>query len=141
MQGRGRRLLLIAAGAIAVWFFVVLFGWAIRPQHDSIPVGVDYDAAPQRLISQKITCNTLFSGSAHDGPLPTLRILHNTLAFGFQQLKYQRDGCTLVQRDARIVFGLDTVGAIIGVGGLVYFAIRKEREPAGSHRDPEPSYA
>ena len=32
-------------------------------------------------------------------------------------------------------------GAIVGVGGLVYFAIRKEREPAGSHRDPEPSYA
>ena len=139
MQGRGRRLLLIAAGAVAVWYLVVLFGWAIRPQHDAIPIGIDYDALPsQRPVSQKVTCNTMFASTAHSGALPTLRILKT---LNVPPFKYQRDACTLVQRDARIVFGLDTLGAIVGVGGLVYFAIRKEREPAGSHRDPEPSYA
>ncbi len=138
MQGRGRRILLIAAGAVAVWYLVVLIGWAIRPQHDAIPIGIDYDAPVARPISQKVTCNSLFNGTAHDGALPTLRILKAVNAPPF---RYQRDACTLVQRDARIVFGLDTLGAIAGVGGLVYFAVRKEREPAGSHRDPEPSYA
>jgi len=136
-----RRILLIAAGAVAVWYIVILFSWAVRPLHDSIPIGTDFDAAPQRLVSQDVTCNGLFDSSAHDGPLPVLRVLTNTAAANFQQFRYQREACTLVQRDARIVFALDTLGAIVVISGLLYFGLRTPKEPAGSHRDPAPAVA
>lgn len=136
-----RRILVIAAGAVAVWYIVILFSWALRPLHDSVPIGIDFNAAPQRLVSQKVTCNGLFASTAHDGTLPTLRVLKDNGDPKFQQFSYQREACTLVQRDARIVFGLDTLGAIVVISGLLYFGLRTPREPAGSHRDPAPAVA
>jgi hypothetical protein len=132
---------LLIAGAVAIWYLVVLFSWGLRPLHDAIPIGTDYDASPQRLVSQDVTCNGLFDSSAHDGPLPVLRVLKNTKAFNFQQFQYQREACTLVQRDARIVFALDTLGAIVVISGLTFVALRTPKEPAGSHRDPSPAVA
>ena len=136
-----RRILLLAAGAVAVWYIVILFTWAVRPLHDAIPIGNDFNAAPQRLVSQDVTCNGLFDSTAHDGPLPTLRRLKPNGDPKFQQFAYQREACTLVQRDARIVFALDTMGAIVVITGLLYFGLRTPREPAGSHRDPAPAVA
>jgi hypothetical protein len=119
MQGRGRRILLLAAGGVAVWYLVVLFSWALRPLHDAIPVGVNpRDGKP---VSQEVSCNTLFAGHAHEGALPTLP---TRLPLYGQQYVYNRDACTLVQRDARIVFTLDTLGAIVVIGGLLYIALR-----------------
>src|SRR4051812_35607896 len=140
MQGRSRRIVLLAAAAVVVWYVVVLFGWAVRPLHDSVPIGIDFDAKAPHLISADVTCNTLFAGSAHDGPLPVLRVLtKNTPAPNFQQFAYQRDVCTATQRDARIVFALDTLGMLVTVGGLTSLVVRRPREPAGSHRDPAPN--
>lgn len=119
MQGRGRRILLLAAGAVAVWYLVVLFSWAVRPLHDAIPVGVNpRDGKP---VSQEVACNTLFATYAHEGALPTLP---TRLPIYGQQYEYNRTACTLVQRDARVVFGLDTLGAIVVIGGLLYVALR-----------------
>ena len=132
---------MIAAGAVAVWYVVIVFSWAVRPLHDSIPIGNDFNAVPQRLVSQDVTCNGLFDSAAHDGPRPTLRLLKDNGDPAFQQFKYQREACTLVQRDARIVFALDTLGAIVVISGLLYFALRTPKEPAGSHRDPAPAVA
>lgn len=109
----------MAAGAVAVWYLVVLFSWAVRPLHDAIPVGTNpRDGKP---VSQEVACNTLFAGHAHDGPLPTLP---TRLPIYGQQYEYNRTACTLVQRDARVVFGLDTLGALIVIGGLLYAALR-----------------
>ena len=119
MQGRGRRIVLLAAVGVAVWYLVVLFSWAVRPLHDAIPVGVNpKDGKP---VSQEVSCNTLFAADAHDGALPTLP---TRLPIYGQQYEYNRTACTLVQRDARIVFALDTLGAIVIIGGLLYVALR-----------------
>ena len=137
MQGRGRRILLLAAGAVTVWYLVVLFSWAIRPLHDAIPVGVNpRDGKP---VSQEVSCNTLFAANAHDGALPTLP---TRLPLFGQQYVYNRSACTLVQRDARIVFALDTLGAIVVIGGLLYVAQRRPH-PAGALPPVQPnaSYA
>jgi hypothetical protein len=133
MQGRARRILLLVAAAIGVWYLVVIFSWAARPLHDSVPIGIDPRTnAP---VSQDVTCNTLFAGSAHDGPLPPLQIL---LPLKGGQFVYNRGACSLVQRDARIVFGLDTLGAFAAIGGLATIALRKPKPPAPLQR---PAYA
>ena len=109
----------MAAGAVALWYLVVLFSWAVRPLHDAIPVGVNpRDGKP---VSQEVACNTLFATYAHEGALPTLP---TRLPIYGQQYEYNRTACTLVQRDARVVFGLDTLGAIVVIGGLLYVALR-----------------
>ena len=129
----------MAAGAVAVWYLVVLFSWALRPLHDAIPVGVNpRDGKP---VSQEVSCNTLFAGNAHDGALPTLP---TRLPLFGQQYVYNRAACTLVQRDARIVFALDTLGAIVVIGGLLYIALRAPLlapapPPAGPSTNPNPN--
>ena len=124
MQGRGRRTLLLVAGAVAVWYLVVLFSWAVRPLHDSVPIGLD--PAKGQPVSQSVTCNTLFASTTHDGALPTLRTI---LPLTSEQFAYNRPACALVQKDARIVFGLDTLGMLVVVGGLLYIALRTVPEP------------
>jgi len=130
-----RRILLIAAGAVAVWYIVILFSWALRPLTDAVPVGTDFNLSPPRLISVEVGCNTLFDSTASDAQLMMLK----PQPVGNPPLEYNREACTLVQRDARIVFGLDTLGALIVISGLLYFGLRTPREPAGSHRDPAPA--
>jgi hypothetical protein len=137
MERRTRRILLITAGAVAVWYLVVALAWAVRPLSDSIPIGTDYTLKQPHLVSQKVACNSLFDDTASDGLLLTLKPQPK----GFPPLGYQRSACTIVQRDARIVFGLDSLGAFVVIGGLLYLALRRQRHPAGSHRDPAPSYA
>jgi len=132
-----RRILLIAAGAVAVWYIVILFSWAVRPLSDSVPVGTDYTLKQPRLVSVAVDCNSLFDSTSSDAQLMMLK----TQPPGQPPLAYQREACTLVQRDARIVFALDTLGAIVVISGLLYFGLRTPKEPAGSHRDPAPAVA
>jgi len=140
-MSRARRILLLAAGAVAVWYVVILFTWALRPLSDAIPVGMDYTLKNPRLVSQEVDCNTLFDNRARSrDPLPELKPQPlNPLSPQIVPLQYQREACTLVQRDARIVFGLDTLGAIVVITGLVYFALRTPKEAPGTHRDPAPA--
>jgi len=133
MSSRVRRPVLIAAAALIVWYVVVLLLWAVPPLSDSIPVGLD--RSPTMLvppgnakqISQTVECNSLFSDSARDpGPLPTLPEQPTS----FAPLEYPRPACTAVQRDARIVFGLNTVFVLIGLVGLAAVNRRYGHETA-----------
>ena len=113
---------MIAAVALIAWYVIVLLLWAVQPLSDSIPVGVDRSPTllvppkPQKQISKTVDCNTLFASSAHDGSaLPALPVQPERYA----PLEYLRAACTAVQRDARIVFGLNTLFVLVGLAGLV----------------------
>ena len=116
---------------------MILFSWALRPLTDAVPVGTDHNLTPARLVSVEVGCNTLFDSTASDAQLMMLK----PQPVGNPPLEYNREACTLVQRDARIVFGLDTLGALVVISGLLYFGLRTPKEPAGSHRDPTPAVA
>ncbi len=135
MQGRGRRILFLVAGAVAVWYLIVIFSWAARPLNDAIPIGVSPAGKP---VSMAVDCNTLFSAAAHDGALP---ILPTKLPLFADQYVYNRAACELVQRDARIVFGLDTLGAIVVIGGLLFVAMRTPVDTAPVTPADRTSYA
>ena len=102
---RTNRLFLLAGAALVVWYVVVLV-WALRPLSDSVPIGLDADKRP---VSQTVECNGLFDGTAIEGTLPVVVAPND----------YTRSACTAVQRDARVVFGLDTVAFVLGIALLV----------------------
>ena len=54
MQGRGRRILFLVAGAVAVWYLIVIFSWAARPLNDSIPIGVSPAGKPVSMAEMVI---------------------------------------------------------------------------------------
>jgi hypothetical protein len=120
MSTRFRRPVILAAVVLIGWYVVVVLLWAVQPLTDSIPIGVDHSVAKYepagRQISKTVDCNTLFSGSARDaGPLPQLPQQPK----GYAALRYPpRAACSAVQRDARVVFGLDTVFVLVALGGL-----------------------
>ena len=126
----------IAFVAVLVHLALVIGLWAARPLEDSVPVGLDWSPTvqdppePQRLVSQDVECNTLFASSARpDEPLPTLAEQPE----GRPALDYQRDPCELVQRQARIVFGLDVLFTAGALTALVWITRRLR------HRDVTPA--
>lgn len=131
MSSRVRRPVLIAAVALIGWYVIVLLLWAVQPLSDSIPVGVDRSptilvpAKPEKQISKTVECNSLFAGSARDaGPLPELPVQPDK----YPALEYPRAACSAVQRDARIVFGLNTAFVLVGLAGLVIVSRRYGNE-------------
>lgn len=116
----------IALVAGTVWFAVVMV-WALRPQTDTVPVGIDYNLVPPAAVTQDVECNELFAASAARGALPTLTPQPEKAP----ALDFQRSPCALVQRNGRIVFGLDVVFYLVLVAGAVV-ALRRGRssEPA-----------
>jgi len=82
-----RRWSRIAAAALGVWVLVLIFGWALRPIEDAVPVEVDPDSALAAVLAddpaltpadairaQVVECNSLVESPARDEsvPLPTL---------------------------------------------------------------------
>ena len=107
-----RKWLLTATAVVVVWFVAVLVFWALRPLHDSVPVGLDENKAP---VSQEVECNTMFAADALDaGALPELQ----------PPYEYTRDACTAVQSDARLVFGIDVVVTLLVLAAIGALAIR-----------------
>ena len=126
MSSRARRLLLTAAAAIVAFYACVVLLWAVRPLQDSVPVGVDFTQAKYPggvLVSAKVDCHTLFSSSA--GAAKTLPAL-TPQAAPHAQLAFQRGVCSAVHRDARVIFGFDTLLTVLLLVaiGLVF---RRER--------------
>lgn len=119
-----RRLIVLALVALSAWYAATFVFWAIRPQHDAVPVGIDATLTAPRMVSQEVTCNDLFSSAARpDEPLPTL----TPQPVGAQPLAFQRTPCTSVHSQARTLFALNTViyvGAMIG--GIVLATRRSE---------------
>lgn len=130
MSSRVRRPVIIAAVALIGWYVVIVLAWAVQPLSDSIPIGVDHSVVKNepagKQISKEVDCNTIFSSSARDaGPLPALPVQLK----GYKPLQYPpRAACSAVQRDARIVFGLDTLFLIAALGGLFVVHRRYGRE-------------
>lgn len=110
---RTNRLFLLAGAALVVWYVVVIV-WAVRPLSDSVPIGLDPDGRP---MSQTVECRDLFAGTSTDGALPIVAAPN----------EYTRGACSAVQRDARLVFGLDTAAFVLGVAALVVARRRAHR--------------
>lgn len=107
-----RKWLLTATAVVVVWFAAVLVFWALRPLHDSVPVGLDVNGAP---VSQDVECTTLFDSHAIDaGALPVLE----------PPFEYTREACSAVQRDARLVFGIDVGVAVLALAAISLVAVR-----------------
>ena len=119
-MARTDRLFLLAGAVLVVWYAVVVV-WAIRPLTDAVPIGLDTDGRP---ISQTVECDDLFSGTASDGSLPVVVAPND----------YTRGACSAVQRDARLVFGLDTAAAVVGMAALVAVRRRARRHAAEESR-------
>ena len=127
----GKRLGL-AALAVAAYACILVGVWAARPLHDSVPVGTDWTPTlavpplPQQLVSQRVTCNTLFSGDARpDEPLPEL----TPQPKGLPPLAFEREPCTLVHTDARRNLAINLI-AIVGMFGVIGALARRTRRHA-----------
>ncbi|MBI5088442.1 MAG: hypothetical protein HZB15_06145 [Actinobacteria bacterium] len=125
---RGR--LAIVAGALLLYFALLMTVWAARPlESDSVPVGVDWTpttavpAQPERNAVQVVECNSLFDGDAFDEPLPAL----TPQPAGRPALAYQHEPCALIHRDARIVFAINALGLLAGLVVLGWLAVRAGR--------------
>jgi hypothetical protein len=121
VNDRLRRSVAIALVLGTVWFAVVLV-WALRPQTDTVPVGIDYNVAPGVAVTQDVSCTSLFRSNPVDGALPVL----TPQPEGSPDLGFQRPPCELVHRNGRIVLGLDIVFYLVLVGGAVV-ALRRGR--------------
>jgi len=133
MSPRVRRWLSIVAVALVTWYMCVLLLWAVRPLSDAVPIGIDYSPLarvppkPAKQVSQNVECNSLFASSPRDSlPLPAL----NVQPPGYDPLTYARGACSAAQRDARIVFGLDTAFLIVALAGVVVIARRLRDQPS-----------
>jgi hypothetical protein len=121
----GRRFALIGTVASVVWYFCILFFWALQPLTDSVPVGIDYYALPSpKFVSVSVHCQGLFDSAARDSsPLPFLK----AQPVGKPPLGFQREPCGIVHSQARIVFVLDTAAFAAVVVCFVWLALRRRR--------------
>ena len=130
----------IAACALVVWVLVLVFGWAIRPIEDSVPVVVDpaselavvLAAAPELTPedvqrSQLVTCNTLFDSMPRDPgiPLPPLP----------PDFVYERVPCDAPHAGARLA----AIANVLAVGALVAGWIWISRRARGHGPDRTPA--
>lgn len=126
MPRRARRLMLFAAAGLVAWYVCVLLLWAVQPLSDSVPIGIDLSLKQPKQVSKVVDCNSLFAGSARDsGPLPAL----NVQPIDADPLTYSRTACTTVQRDARIIFSLNTLFVMFALAGMAYIARRLAGQP------------
>jgi hypothetical protein len=140
VRGPSRRSL-IAAGALVLWVAVLVFGWALRPIDDTVPVVVDPtselaveladnpSATPEDAPrSQLVTCNSLVDGSPRDTsePLPELRA----------DYMYDREPCEGPHADARLAAVVNVLAVLALVGGWIWISRRTRTEP--SDRSPVP---
>jgi len=139
-RGPSRRSL-IAAGALVLWVVVLVFGWALRPIDDTVPVVVDPtselavelaedpsatpDDAPR---AQLVTCNSPVDGTPRDisEPLPELRA----------DYVYDREPCDGPHADARLAALVNILAVLALVGGWIWISRRTRTEP--SERSPVP---
>jgi hypothetical protein len=143
VNAKARRIVLIVLGAVVAWYVVIVLAWATRPLDDTVPVGnlpaweevepVPGADAPVPIgvnvvETETIRCNSLFDGDALDGALPELP---------FPQV-FNREPCTLMRSNARLMFVVDTivlVAALVG-GTVLLLRARRRREP--EHPDARP---
>ena len=128
----------LAAVAISVYFVLLMAVWATRPLHDSVPVGIDRTPTtavpprPEQALSQRVQCKSLFArDSRPDESLPTLRPQPK----GQPALAYQREPCTLVHSQARLLLVINSLVVVASMALLVVLAVRSRRSSL-SQADP-----
>lgn len=124
-----RRWSRIAAVALGVWVLVLIFGWALRPIEDTVPVEVDPDSALAALLAdqpaitpvdpvraQLVECNSLVETPARDPSvaLPTLPDDH----------VYTRTPCVSPHAGARLAAAANVIAVIALVIAWAWFARR-----------------
>src|SRR4051794_2646323 len=133
-----RRVAAIGLCAAILWYVLVLVFWALQPLSDSVPVGIDYTKSPPAPVSVTVDCHTLFDSSARSGEaLPPLKEQPATAP----PLQYQRQPCALVQRQARIVFALDTAAFLAVIVGFGWLTLSRRRSSPVDQLKPDPSLA
>jgi len=139
---RSSRRSIIAAAALVLWVAVLVFGWALRPIDDTVPVVVDPtselavelaenpSATPEDAPrAQLVTCNSLVDGSPRDTsePLPELRA----------DYVYDREPCTGPHAGARLAAVVNVLAVLAVVGGWIWISRRTQTEPAIRPSVPE----
>src|SRR5262245_33136161 len=122
---------------LAVLIFAIAVGvWAVRPLHDRVKVGTDYNPTlldPPRsaqVVYVDVKCGNVFASPARpDTPLPSLAPQPE----GQAPLGYSREPCAFVQRDARRAFAIDVLVILAAISCLTYVILRRAR------RSEEPS--
>lgn len=132
-SGPSRRSL-IAAIALVAWVLVLVFGWALQPIEDTVPVVVDPtselavilaespaltpDDAPR---AQLVGCNTLFDAQPRDlsEPLPELRA----------DYVYDRTPCESPHAGARLAAVVNALAVVALVVGWIWIARRTRPDP------------
>ncbi|HEY4331328.1 MAG TPA: hypothetical protein VGM78_02110 [Ilumatobacteraceae bacterium] len=139
MSPTARRWLLIVAGAALAWYLVICLAWAFRPLTDAQFVG--NNPVKGTPVAQTVACNTLFAGTPRSKPLPDLKKISPNTPQGVTAANltkypglatwggyvYTRTACVSVQRQARVLFGIDTGAFLIVIGAISAVAIRLRR--------------
>lgn len=128
---------MIALGALVLWVLVLIFGWAIQPIDDTVPVEVDPTTElaavlsarpdltpPDAIRAQLVECNSLIANDARDfaEPLPALPV----------DYIYARTPCVGPHNGARVAAAVNIVAVIALVAGWVTIS-RRFRIDAESH--------
>ncbi len=131
---RTRKRLAIASIGLAVWVAILLFGWALRPISDTVPLLVDpdgpvaqmspgdrFDAVEAAPESVTFECTTLFDSNARDGAPPVA-------ADGFV---FERSPCEGPHFDARMALGLNALVVVAAVAVIGFVASRSGDDGEG----------
>lgn len=131
----------IAAGALVLWVLVLVFGWAIQPIDDTVPVEVDPNTElaailtarpeltpPDAIRAQLVECNSLLAADARDPaePLPELP----------EDYIYARTPCVDPHNGARLTAVVNIVAVIALVVGWVVIARRFRLDTDAVTRPP-----
>jgi hypothetical protein len=127
----GRRLLLIVVACVTAWYAVTFVAWALQPQNDSVPLGVDYSLTSPKPVTDTVECNTLFESSPRDGtagPPPTFAPQPGNAP----ELAYEREPCAAVHRQARGLFIANTALLVVVwiLAGVLWTRVVRPRRGA-----------
>ncbi|MDG2040398.1 MAG: hypothetical protein GKR86_13700 [Ilumatobacter sp.] len=139
--GPSRRTL-IAAGVLVLWVTALVFGWALRPISDTVPVVVNPtselavelaenpSATPEDAPrAQLVMCNSPVDGSPRDvsEPLPELR----------SDYVYDRKPCDGPHTGARLAGVVNVLAMLALIGGWIWISRRTRTEAVEQLTVPE----
>jgi hypothetical protein len=135
---------LIAAVALVVWVLVLVFGWALRPIEDTVPVVVDPTSELAVILAetpsltpadaergQLVQCNSLVDSAPRDlaEPLPPLR----------PDYVYERVPCDGPHAGARLAAAVNALAVIAMIAGWIFISRRVRTDPPTRAPEPEPA--
>ncbi len=135
---------MIAAIALVVWVLVLVFGWALRPIEDTVPVVVDPTSELAVILAenpsltpadavrgQLVQCNSLVDSAPRDltEPLPELR----------PDYVYERVPCDGPHASARLAAVANVLAVIAMIAGWIFISRRMRTDPPIPATEAEPA--